>query len=215
MSEKRKKADESSTKTEKQDKQPANKWQKIQEESKTAPDAKTKKSADQQPSKKSAPAGDQKTAKMRDRISILEQQLKDAKETVLRTHAEMDNTRRRAERDVSQAHKYGNEKLLKALLPILDSLVHGLEGEEPKDEKLKSMWDGMQLTLGMFEKTLTDFKVEFIAPAKGEAFNPEFHEAMTMIQDPDAKPNTIVQVFQRGYILNGRVMRAAKVIVSQ
>lgn len=136
------------------------------------------------------------------------------KDAAIRAKAEMENIRRRAERDVQNAHKFGNEKLLSDMLPVLDGLVRGLEGEAPTDPHAKALREGMELTLDMFEKALVKHGLEVISPEKGEAFNPELHEAMTMQPDPNADSNTILQVLQKGYQLNGRVLRAAMVIVA-
>lgn len=147
-------------------------------------------------------------------LNSLEMRISEYKESAIRAKAEAENVRRRAERDVQNAHKYGNEKILVDLLPVVDSLVRGLEGELPADPAAKALREGMQLTLDMFEKTLEKHGVVVIDPAKGDVFNPELHEAMSMMSDPDAKSNTVLQVLQKGYELNGRVIRAAMVIVA-
>lgn len=136
------------------------------------------------------------------------------KDAAIRAKAEVENVRRRAERDVQNAHKYGSEKLLSDMLPVLDSLVRGLDGDVPTEPKTKAMYEGLALTLDLFEKTLAKHGMEVIDPAKGDAFNPEFHEAVTMQPDPEAASNTVLQVLQKGYQLNGRVLRAAMVIVA-
>lgn len=152
---------------------------------------------------------------LENQLTAMERKVDDYKNQAIRAHAELDNVRKRAERDVTNAHKYSNEKLLNELLPVLDSLVRALEGLPAEDEALKNIRHGMVLTLELLEKTLTKFGVQFIDPAVGEPFNPAQHEAMSMQPHPDAAPNTIVQVLQRGYELHGRVLRAAMVIVAQ
>lgn len=147
-------------------------------------------------------------------LNKLDMQVAEYKDAAIRAKAEADNVRRRAERDVQKAHKYGSEKLLNDLLPVVDSLVRGLEGPEPQDKQAQSYREGMILTLDILEKTLEKHGVQVIDPAKGEAFNPERHEAMAMQPDPKAKSNTILQVLQKGYELNGRVIRAAMVMVA-
>lgn len=147
-------------------------------------------------------------------LNALEMQLAEYKDAAVRAKAEADNVRRRAERDVEKAHKFGSEKLLSDLLPVVDSLVRGLEGAEPQDPQAKSYREGMMLTLDILEKTLLKHGVKVIDPTQGEPFNPELHEAMSMQPDPNAKPNTILQVLQKGYELNGRVVRAAMVMVA-
>ncbi len=149
------------------------------------------------------------------KLNVLEMKVNDYKDQAIRAKAEMENLRRRAERDVQNAHKYGSEKLLSDLLPVVDSLVRGLEGEKSGDKNAQALHEGMQLTLDLLEKTLEKHGVVVIHPEKGDTFNPERHEAMTMQPDPEAEPNTILQVLQKGYELNGRVVRAAMVIVVQ
>ncbi len=154
--------------------------------------------------------------KLQNKIEALELKLAEFKDQTIRTQAEMDNLRRRTEREIGNAHKYGSEKLLSDLLPVIDSLVRGLEGQiDEANPQIKAMRDGMRMTLDLLEKTLEKHGVIKIAPEKGEAFNPERHEAMSMVPTPDAESNTVVQVLQAGYELNGRVVRAAMIIVAQ
>ena len=148
-----------------------------------------------------------------DQLMAMEKKLNEYKEQVMRSHAEMENLRRRAERDVANAHKYSTEKLIADLLPIADSMIRGLETPESKDPHVKGMREGIVLTIDLLNKTLSKHGVTVIDPKPGEPFNPDLHEAMSAIQDPAAKPNTIVKVMQQGYQLNGRVLRAAMVIV--
>ncbi len=143
-------------------------------------------------------------------ITALKQAVKEHKESRLRMAAELQNVRERAARDVTKAHKFANEKLLNELLPVLDSLLRGLENAAGSDQ---AVLDGMQLTLDMFHKVLTQHGVEIISPSVGDTFNPDQHEAMSMQKTPDAEANTVLQVLQQGYSLNGRVIRAAMVIV--
>lgn len=154
-------------------------------------------------------------SELQTKLAALEKKNEAYREEVIRANAEMDNVRKRAERDVSNARKYANEKILVELLPVVDSLVRGLEGEELSDGQAKAVRDGMRLTLDLLEKTLEKFGVEAIAPAVGEVFNPEVHEAMSMQPSEEAASGTVLQVLQKGYQLNGRVIRAAMVIVAQ
>ncbi len=146
-------------------------------------------------------------------VEVLKSRVKELEDQVLYTKAEMNNVRQRSERDVSNAHRYGNEKIIKELLPILDSLQRGLQESAAIDGD--ALREGVSLTLDMFKRMLEKSGVEFIHPAVGDAFNPEVHEAMSMQQDPKAESNTILQVLQDGYSLHGRVIRAAMVIVNQ
>ena len=153
--------------------------------------------------------------KSRDQLNLLEKQLEFYKDQTARAQAELQNVRHRAEQDVSKARKFGAERLLSELVPVVDSLVLGLEGPVSDDPKLLTMRKGMELTLDILHKLLEKNGVSVINPAKGDAFDPTQHEAMTMRPEPGVKSNTILQVLQRGYALHGRVLRAAMVIVSQ
>ena len=133
---------------------------------------------------------------------------------VVRVQAEMENVRRRAERDVVSAHKYGSEKLIKDLLPVVDSLESGLEIASEGGVETQSMREGMELTLKMLLEALEKSGVKQIDPM-GEPFNPEEMEAVSMQPAPEVESNTVLVVIQKGYLLNDRLVRAAKVMVSQ
>lgn len=147
------------------------------------------------------------------------QNLTETQETLrnqmLGAQAELQNVRRRAERDVEQAHKYGTKKLLQDLLPVLDSLIRATEGIDRQDAKVQALAEGVDLTVNMLESTLTKHGVEIISPEPGEPFNPETMEAMSMVPNPELPANSVLQVLQNGYKLSDRVVRAAMVIVSQ
>lgn len=136
-------------------------------------------------------------------------------EKAVRATAEMENIRRRAERDVENAHKFGEEKLIKSLLPVVDSLEQALQaaGNEADDASL-AMKQGLELTMKLFVDTLEKAQVKQLDP-QGEAFDPQQHEAMSMQPAGDAKPGTVLVVFQKGYTLNERVIRPARVIVAK
>lgn len=151
--------------------------------------------------------------KLAEQLTAMEEKVAEYADKNLRLLAQLKNTQERAERDISNAHKYGSEKLLGDLLPVLDGLSRGLESSR-EGSSVDSVREGMRLTLDLLEKTLKKHGVVVIAPAAGEPFNPELHQAMSMQACPDAEPNTIVQTVQQGYSLNGRVLRAAMVIVA-
>jgi molecular chaperone GrpE len=132
----------------------------------------------------------------------------------MRSQAEVDNVRRRAERDVQNAHKYGTEKFINELLPVLDSMELGLQAVNGDDEATRQLLEGMQLTLKMFQDAMTKFGVTVLDP-QGEAFNPEFHQAMSMQESAEVEPNTVMAVMQKGYVLNERLIRPAMVMVSK
>jgi len=132
----------------------------------------------------------------------------------LRLQAELDNLRKRAERDVASAHKYALERFAAELLPVRDSLEMGLaafasEGADP--EKLR---EGVDLTLQMLASAMSKFEIREVNPLE-QRFDPEFHQAMSIQERDDVEPNTVVTVVQKGYLLNERLLRPAMVIVSK
>ena len=139
------------------------------------------------------------------------EELTKAKDQLLRTVAEMENVRRRAQRDVENAHKFAVEKLLSDLLPVVDSLEKEEEAAKTTDNA-DSMAEGISLSLKLFVSTLERSGIAIVDPL-GEPFDPQLHEAMAMVPNPDAEPNSVMDVMQRGYTLNGRLVRAAKVVV--
>ena len=152
---------------------------------------------------------------LQNKIIELEHKANENWEKALRATAEMDNIRRRAERDVENAHKYGNEKFIDTLIPVIDSPEQALQMEvDATNEKLESMRQGIELTLKLMIDAMERANVKQLDPV-GEDFDPKQHEAMSMQVSPDAKPNTVLVVFQKGYLLNERVIRPARVIVAK
>jgi len=133
---------------------------------------------------------------------------------VLRIQAEMDNLKRRTQKDLDSAHKYGLEKFAKELLNVIDSLELGIQAATSDAPEVVKLKEGSELTIKQFETVFAKFNIEAIDPA-GEVFNPEFHQAMSMVPTEDAEPNTVMNVFQKGYVLNGRLIRPAMVVVAQ
>ncbi|MCP5419643.1 MAG: nucleotide exchange factor GrpE [Gammaproteobacteria bacterium] len=131
----------------------------------------------------------------------------------LSLRAEMENLRKRSEREVQNAHKFALKDFVDALLPVKDSLEMGIAaaGETADVQKLL---EGSDLTLKMLASVLSKFGVQEVNP-QGEPFNPELHQAMAMQPSQQAKPNTVLQVVQKGYLLNERLIRPAMVIVAQ
>ncbi len=144
----------------------------------------------------------------------LQREIASMHEQVLRTHAEMQNFRRRAEKDVANAHKFALEKFVADLVNVVDNLERAVTTIDPDNEACKALGEGVELTLKGFLDTLRRFNVEQVDP-KGKSFNPELHQAMTMVPHPDLAPNTVIDVFQKGYLLNGRLVRPAMVVVSR
>ncbi len=138
-----------------------------------------------------------------------------AKDDVLRVQAEMQNLRRRTEQDVEKAHKYGQEKFSIELLSVMDNLERALDAaSQHDDESVKAIYDGVNLTLKSFMDCFSKFNIEVIDPL-GEPFDPQKHQAMSIQENPEAEPNTVISVLQKGYTLHGRVIRPAMVMVSK
>jgi molecular chaperone GrpE len=134
---------------------------------------------------------------------------------VLRLHADIQNIRRRAEQDVERAHKYGQEKLVSELLPVIDNLERALQAtDDQDDQRVSALRQGVELTLKSFIGCLQKFNVEPLDPI-GEPFNPEYHQAMGMMESATAEPDSVTAVMQKGYTLNGRVLRPAMVMVAR
>ena len=146
------------------------------------------------------------------RVQVLEEQLAAAQDQSLRVAADLQNVRRQ---DVEKAHKFALEKFANDLLPIIDSLERGLELSNPDDENIRPMREGIELTLKMFQDTLKRYQLEAIDPQGGEPFNAEHHQAMAMQESHDLEPNSVLKTFQKGYLLNGRLLRPAMVVVSK
>ena len=147
-------------------------------------------------------------------LEELQTQLQTAKEDVLRAQAEVMNIRRRAEGDVEKARKFALERFVGDLLPVVDNLDRALAVIDIEDDSMKAVVEGIELTRKSFLDTLEKNQVKSIDP-QGEPFNPEEHQAMTMVPNPDVEPNTVLEVFQKGYSLNGRLIRPAMVVVSK
>lgn len=148
------------------------------------------------------------------RVQQLEEQLAAAQDQSLRAVADLQNVRRRAEQDVEKAHKFALEKFASDLLPVIDSLERGLELSSADDEAIRPMREGIELTLKMFADTLKRYNLEAVDP-HGEPFNAEHHQAMAMEESAEVEPNSVLKVFQKGYLLNGRLLRPAMVVVSK
>jgi Molecular chaperone GrpE (heat shock protein) len=151
----------------------------------------------------------------------LEQKLEQAtnqaveeKDRALRTVAEMENLRRRTALDVEKAHKFALEKFASELLPVLDNLERTLQVADKTNEAVKPLLEGVELTLKSMASSVAKFGVIAIDP-QGQLFDPNQHQAMSMIENPDLAPNTVIAVMQKGYELNGRVIRPAMVMVSK
>ncbi|MCW8963339.1 MAG: nucleotide exchange factor GrpE [Gammaproteobacteria bacterium] len=132
----------------------------------------------------------------------------------MRSQAEMDNILKRTKRDLENAHKFALEKFVNELLSVRDSLEMGLDHAEGEDVDPVKLKEGSELTLRMLSQVMEKFNVIQVDP-RGETFNPELHEAMAMVPSNEVAPNNILDVIQKGYLLNDRLIRPARVVVAK
>ena len=140
-----------------------------------------------------------------------------AEDRALRAAAEAENTRRRAERNIENAHKFALEKFVGDLLPAVDSFERAADaasGAAAEGDGVKAIAEGVELSLKLLVEALERQGIAQVDPI-GAPFDPKLHEAMTMVENPDAEPNSVVEVFQKGYTVNGRLARPARVIVAK
>ncbi|MCB1841935.1 MAG: nucleotide exchange factor GrpE [Halioglobus sp.] len=149
-----------------------------------------------------------------DTVVRLEAELAQARDAALRAQADAQNVARRAEQDVEKARKYALERFTSELLPVVDNLERALEAASGDDATHKPIAEGVELTLKSFHDAMRKFNIDVVDP-EGEPFDPNLHQAMTMVENNDVEPNTVLTVMQRGYTLNGRLVRPAMVVVSK
>lgn len=147
-------------------------------------------------------------------LARVNEELTEAREQVLRVAAEAQNVRRRADKDIEAARKFALERFAGELLPVVDNLERALEAADGENPASKPLLDGVALTRKSFLDVLQKFHIEQIDPV-GEPFDPQLHEAMSMVENPDVEPGTVLHVMQKGYTLNGRLIRAAMVMVAR
>lgn len=141
-------------------------------------------------------------------------QVKEQQDSVLRAKAEVENMRRRSEQEIDKARKYALNKFAEELLPVIDNLERALQSANPEDESVKAILEGVDMTHKSFVDTVSKFGLDVINP-EGETFNPDLHQAIGMQESPDHESNTVMIVMQKGYQLNGRVIRPAMVMVAK
>ena len=151
---------------------------------------------------------------LEEQVEVLQQALGEAKESVLRAQADAINAQRRAEKEVEKARKFALEGFSREVLVVADNLERALSVVNPDDESVKPLIEGIELTLKSFFDVLGKFNVESVDP-HGEPFDPQLHQAMSMVPNPEVEPNTVIAVMQKGYTLNGRLIRPAMVMVSK
>ena len=149
-----------------------------------------------------------------EQIEALKKTAADNLDKAVRAQAELDNVRKRTTRDVENAHKYALDKFINELLPVLDSMELGIVASV-EGEDVSSLREGLELTLKMFCSSLEKSGVHPVNPQKGDKFNPDQHEAVTMQEVDDVESGTVVTMLQKGYELNGRLIRPAMVIVAK
>ncbi|MCU7836665.1 MAG: nucleotide exchange factor GrpE [gamma proteobacterium symbiont of Taylorina sp.] len=152
------------------------------------------------------------------RIKLAQAKADENWDVALRTKAEMENVRRRTEKEVSNARKFGVEKMVNEILPVKDSMELGLKAAielDIEDEAVHKVREGMELTLKMMNNAMTKIGVKEVASEEGEAYSADFHQAMSMQEVAGKEANTIIAVVQKGYMLNDRLIRPAMVMVAK
>jgi len=132
----------------------------------------------------------------------------------LRERADLENFRKRTQREKQEAIRFANDQLLKELVPVLDNLERAVEHASQQGEEQQSLLEGVNMTITLFNKVLSDFGVKAVA-AVGQAFDPNLHQAMGQVESDDHPPNTVVSEFQKGYLLNDRLLRPSLVMVAK
>ncbi|MBU3022544.1 nucleotide exchange factor GrpE [Aestuariibacter sp. A3R04] len=157
---------------------------------------------------------EQKVYELENALADAQAQIKEQQDSVLRARADMENARRRAEAEVEKARKFALERFAGELLPVIDNLERALQAGDGENEAVKPLLEGVDMTLKSFVSTIEKFGLTPIDP-QGEGFNPELHQAMSMQESADHEPNTVMAVMQKGYQINGRLLRPAMVMVSR
>ncbi len=147
-------------------------------------------------------------------VTQLREELITSEDAALRAQADAQNVMRRAEQDVEKARKFALERFCGELLPVVDNLERALEAAVGDNDIVKPIAEGVELTLKSFHDALKKFHIVTVDPA-GEPFDPQLHQAMSMVENGDVEPNTVIAVMQKGYTLNGRLVRPAMVMVSK
>lgn len=147
-------------------------------------------------------------------LAAAKQALVDQKDGALRAVAEGENAKRRAEAEIEKARKFALERFAGDLLPVIDNLENAIRFADRENETLKPILDGIDMTQKSFISTVEKNGLEVLNP-EGEAFNPDQHQAMSMQESADVAPNTVLAVMQKGYVINGRLLRPAMVMVSK
>ena len=167
--------------------------------------------APETPADETTAAGPGSGAGLEDQIEALRAKVDENWDRYVRAAAELENVRKRASRDVENAHKFALERFATDLLAVCDSLEMALQTDQ--EASIESLREGSEATLKLLNSILQRFGVEQVDP-EGEPFDPNLHEAMTMQPSATAEPGSVLTVFQKGYALNGRLLRPARVVVA-
>lgn len=155
-----------------------------------------------------------KVAQLEAALLLSEAKVKEQQDSVIRAKAEIENMRRRTEQEIDKARKYALNKFSEELLPVIDNLERAIQAADADSEAVKPILEGVELTHKTFVDVVAKFGLKEINP-EGEAFNPEYHQAMSIQESEDHEANTVIFVMQKGYELNGRVIRPAMVMVAK
>lgn len=147
-------------------------------------------------------------------LQQVQEKLKDYWDQILRLKADIENNLKRTDRDIENAHKYALKNFIEALLPVIDSMEMGRTAANDSDASLENVREGIDMTMSMFVQVLENQGLTQFDP-QGEKFDPEQHQAISMVEDKKAKPNTIISVMQKGFMLNDRLVRPAMVVVAK
>lgn len=151
---------------------------------------------------------------LEERLAAAEAEIAKYKDQYVRAEAEMANFRRRVEKDVENAHKFGQEKLSKELLAVADNLERTILAAQGEVSDVTPIKEGVEMTLKGLLDAFAKFSIEVVNP-EGEPFDPQYHQAMSMVENPNVEANTVIAVMQKGYTLHGRLIRPAMVMVSK
>ena len=144
----------------------------------------------------------------------MQEEAEAARDAALRAQADAQNIKRRAEQDIERARKFALEQFTRELLPVADNLERALESAAGDDDAIKPIAEGVELTLKSLLDAMKKSNIEVVDPL-GEPFDPNLHQAMSMVENNDVEPNSVIAVMQKGYTLNGRLVRPAMVMVSK
>lgn len=185
------------------------------EQGEPAAEAAAEEATTPEPDELAAPGGGpQEEPSLDETLAQLQEEVAAAKDMALRAQAEAQNVKRRAEQEVEKARKFALEQFTKELLPVVDNLELALQAAAGEDEVTKPIAEGVELTLKSLLDALARFNIEPVDP-QGEPFDPNLHQAMSMVENNEVEPNSVVAVMQKGYTLNGRLVRPAMVLVSK